>query len=527
MRFGSFVVAAFALVAPSALCAASPQNIVMIVVDDVGPELIGAYDTYFATTTGQPSGHPAYTPSIDAFAAEGLSFAHVWSNPLCSPTRATILTGRYCYRTGIGGITTSRPTTLRTGLSYDEVLLPEPLRSASTAYRSIALGKWHLAERSQLDANPAHPLGSPAGAWFDAWAGAYFQLAAPNGLDPAVYAYSVWKKAFANYPNSLEAPCAPGSPPCVVQMAAPPIQNYATVDTADDAIACLQEASGPLFLYVAFNAIHTPMHDVPSGLPEPSCPGYTPPPIACDYGSLSLDAARARCMLEALDKQVGRILCQIDFNTTTVILLGDNGTGKKNVVSPYPASHAKTSLYEGGVRAPLIIRSPVIPASLRGTFVSAPVNTVDLFATVCDLAGAPTPATARDSVSLAPYLSGSTTPLRDFVYAEEFFPHFTPDPLTGAAPSTFGAKHHQQAICDGRFKLMRTSRRSAGAPPIVTEKFFDLLEGAPPAAGSSAPTPDYFEQFDLLLSGGLSNEASMALATLRARLDNDFPYLTR
>jgi arylsulfatase A-like enzyme len=406
------------------------------------------------------------------------------------------------------------------------VLLPEPLRQASVPYHSLALGKWHLADRVQLDADPLHPLGSPTGRWFDGWAGTLFTSPTPEGFDPAVYGYSIWKKSFAGYVNTRATPCSPSAPPCTALTIAPPMLNYATADTAEDAIQCLRDSSGPLFLYVAFNAIHTPLHDTPAGLPQPACPQYTPPTIPCDFSSqLPLNPARARCMLEALDAQIGRLLCEIDFNDTTVILIGDNGTAKKSTFAPYKPSHAKTTMYEGGLRVPLIVRSPVIPAATRGSMQTAPVHCVDLYATVCELAGVATPPSAADSVSIVPYLEGSNTALRSYVYSEDFFPHFTPDPTTHAAPAAYGAKHHSQAICDGRFKLIRISRRNTPAPPVVTERFFDLLEGGPPVGATA--TPDYFEQNDLLLSGNLSSAAAGALAALRATLDTDFPYLTR
>ncbi len=505
-------------------------KIVVFVIDDAGPELFGAYGAYYGAVTGQPSGEPAATPAIDAFlAAQGVSFAHAWSNPVCSPTRACMLTGRYTYRTGVGSHTSNRPTPLRKGLSPAHVLLPEVLRSAAPAYRGVALGKWHLAERSQLDADPLHPLGQPAGRWFDAWAGTYFSLSAPEGLDPHIYSYSVWKKSTAASPHSLSNLCAPAAPPCQVQMVAPPMTQYATVDTAEDALQCLREANGPLFLWVAFNAIHMPVHDVPPGLPAPTCAGYTPPAVSCDFApTLTPTQERARCMLESVDAQIGRVLCEVDFDTTTVILIGDNGTPKNVLVAPYPPNHAKSTLYEGGVRVPLIVRSPLTPVPSRGSFVEAPVHAVDVFATVCDLAGvvAP-PGTGVDSVSLVPYLQGSTARQRAYVYSEEFFPHFTPDPATGAAPTSFAAKHHAQAISNGQYKLIRYSRRGTnGSPPVVREEFYDLRSGGPPT--STAPSsPDYFEQYDLLALGSLSPDAAAVFELLHEELDQKFPALTR
>src|SRR5262249_48210393 len=124
-------------------------------------------------------------------------------------------------------------------------------------------------------------------------------------------------------------PCGSVGVPCEVAVTGPGPTYYATADTANDALTLIGNLPQPWFLYVAFDACHSPVdHDIPSGLPTASCGTYTPPTAPCATGNLAIDA---RCVMEALDTQIGRILCAVDANTTTVIVVGDNGTDGPSV----------------------------------------------------------------------------------------------------------------------------------------------------------------------------------------------------
>ena len=105
-----------------------PPNMLVIVADDVGVDMIGAY--------GESSAAPC-TPNLDALAADGLLFRNAWACPVCSPTRAALLTGRWGFRTGIGSVVTNTEP----GLTLAERTTPEVL----TRYSSACIGKWHLA----------------------------------------------------------------------------------------------------------------------------------------------------------------------------------------------------------------------------------------------------------------------------------------------------------------------------------------------------------------------------------------------
>jgi arylsulfatase A-like enzyme len=506
-----------------------PGNIVVIVMDDVGVDLVGAYEAYFQSI-GRPPGTPANTPALDQLVAgQGLIFTNAWSCPSCSPARAQILTGRYPFRTGMGStlkdmepVPSSNP-----GLSLNERLLPELLHTAT--FDCVAVGKWHLADMDQLALDLRHPLGSPAGRWFDRYAGSLFNLSRPNGQTPGLSVYNDWLKAYASELVPGLNPCGPGQPPCQLAITGPGVSNYATVDTTEDALAALGTLAEPWFLYVAYNACHEPVnHAIPSNMPTASCGPYTPPTTTCFGGS---PAADARCVMEALDLQMARLLCAIDPSDTTVIVLGDNGTASPAVLPPYPPSHAKGTLYQGGVQVPLMIRSPYLTPNRVGGATDVLVSTADLFATLCELGGVNMSAvTAEDSVSLVPYLAGHVRSLRSTVYAESFTPNFTPDPITGGPPTGYYCERHFQTIRNSRFKLIRRWNRDHQIPTnvLMTEEFYDLLQGGPPDTSTMppTPTPDPFERNNMLASGIVpGSQAARNLGALRSALDTRYPPL--
>lgn len=386
----------------------SHPNILLILIDDVGVDLLGAYGD---------GPWRACTPNMDALAAHGMLFRNAWANPLCSPTRAQILTGRHGFRTGIGAIVWSTGEQL--GLQEHTRLLPKAL----VGYDNSAVGKWHLADPDQ---GPRHPnrLG------FHYYAGNLFNLNVDDN-------YFHWIKDT----NGVEAP----------------IEKYATTDTADDAIKRAGEMSEPWFLYVPFQAPHKPIHN--------------PPPQLCRHDDVCsrhfCESPRegtpylVRAMLEALDSEIGRMLDEIlrESPNTIVILLGDNGTDGDASVAPYTRDHAKATLYQGGVQVPLIISGPGVVVGES----DALVESTDLYSTVTELAGIDE--TTEDSVSMVPYLDGSATEsIREYVYAERFLPNFDPN-VEDFAPTLF-----VRAARNARYKLIRDTRDG-----VTHDELYDLI----------------------------------------------------
>jgi arylsulfatase A-like enzyme len=400
------------------------------------------------------------------------------------------------------------------------------LHAAPAPYACGAVGKWHLSSELELAAHPRLPLGEPIGRWFDAYAGSLFNLQDPDTGPGSPTGYWHWVKTYATRIERDVDPCGERALPCDVVMSAPPWTSYVTVDTADDAIALAATLPQPWFLYVAFNAAHAPVHDIPRDLPRATCEEWTAPRPPCAGDSRP---TRTRCMLAEADAQIARILCAIG-DEPVVIVIGDNGTADEAVLPPLLPDHAKDSLYQGGVNVPLVVRSPDTPAELRGSACDALVSSTDLFATIAEIAGARS--AAEDSVSLAPYLRARTASLRSTVYVEEFTPNFVPDAKTGAPPKSYVGLRHGQAIRDARFKLMRFTRRDRRDPErvVVREELYDLLEGGEPDASATPPRPtrDWFEKHDLL-RGEIApgSAAAKALAALRAELDARYPRFVR
>jgi arylsulfatase A-like enzyme len=512
--------------------AQSPRgNLCVIVVDDVGPELIGSCDE-FLRGRGLPSGSPAATPAIDSYLREqGLYFPDTWSMPTCTPSRAMMLTGRIGSRSGIGRVVMPRLEFDNPGLEPDVELLPRLLRAAPQPYSSAAVGKWHLASEEQLELHPLHPLGSPLGSWFDRQAGSWFNFETPPSVPYWTAGYYVWSKNYSTPLVGSSTPCG-GVPPCVVELNVNlDPDDYPSVDTIDDAIALVHDLPEPWFLWVALNAAHGPVHEVPAGLPSANCAPQATIQAPCVHDGIPQDASRMRCVLSALDGQLARLFCELDFGTTTVIFTSDNGTGDLAVAPPFDAAHAKGSVYQGGVQVPLLVRSPELAPQLVGTTSEALISLADVFDTVRQLAGAPSASDAEDSLSFLPILRGERTHVRRTVYTELFGPNFIPDPATGAPPAGYVCNRHDQALRDARYKLVRKWRPdpTSGAP-LLTEELYDFVAGGAPDTSTQPATPrgDWMEQNDLLAQGvALDASAAAALQRLRRELDLRYPPLVR
>ena len=195
-------------------------NILLIIADDVGKDKIGVYQQ------GDDATRPA-TPNIDRLAARGVRFTNAYSYAACSPTRATILTGRYGFRTGVGTVIRYRSDPV--GLPQNEISLPEMLELGNAGYDHSHVGKWHLGVRRD------HGRIDPLRQGFHWSAGAR-----------RLQGYSEWSK--------------------LVNGELTHRSGYVTIDTTDDAIARANAMHEPWFLWVAYNAAHKPYHLPPLAL---------------------------------------------------------------------------------------------------------------------------------------------------------------------------------------------------------------------------------------------------------------------
>jgi len=427
-----------ALLATLALGAgpSTPPNIVIFVADDLGVESLDAYGIGVDTLT---------TPTLDTIAAQGVVFENAWAYPVCSPTRGTLMTGRYGFRTGVGSLLTFEGP----GLSHDEIILPEVLE-AGGVYESGAFGKWHLG--TNLNGAGAAPN-------LSGWP--HFE-----GLGQAgVVSYYEWTK-YTNGVESLET-------------------AYMTTEQVDSALAWIDQTTGPWLAYIAFTAPHVPLHEPPAHLHSVDLSQAGP--IATD------PRPYFKAMVEAMDTEMGRFLDSLgdELENTMVFFVADNGTQGLALPQGLPQNKAKGTLYELGIRVPLLAMGPGIVEP--GRTVDGLTSTADFFATVADIAGVDLqtqfPGLVTDSVSLVPYLENpDQSSLRTHVYSEHFTPVGTTSPLTV-----------RRTARDHRYKLI--DREFAG------DEAYDLLE-------------DPSELTNLFLQGPPSPEVVKAVQGLRVFIDS-------
>jgi arylsulfatase A-like enzyme len=353
------------------------QNTILIIADDVSPDYFGC----FSTTTDT-----ANTPNIRALAARGIKFTKVWSAPVCSPARAGILTGRYPFRTGVGGVISS-PTSPQ--IDTAEMSIAKLLKYyAPVTYNTACVGKWHLTINQPAKRLDPNKLG------FDLYSGNF------NGAIPNYYNYQRVKNGILDT-----------------------ITTYATTQTVDDAIDWMDtmNTSKPFFLWLAFNAPHDPYHLPPSSLCNTTGLSGTTADITA-YPEKYFKAA-----LEAMDTEIGRLFAYLTLNnlmdSTNIIFIGDNGN-QGQVAQIADPTKSKGTIYDYGVRVPMIIAGPAVVSGNRTS--NELINTPDLFATIAELCGFPNwknsipLGTTIDSKSFLPIIKNQASINRTWIFSETF-----------------------------------------------------------------------------------------------------------
>lgn len=378
------VAAIVALSAATSIAASAPPasprpNIVYIVADDLGWKDVGFH------------GSDIQTPNLDRLAQGGVRLEQFYAQPMCTPTRAALMTGRYPHRYGLQTIVI--PSAGTYGLATDERLLPQALKEAG--YTTLMVGKWHLghADRKYW----------PRQRGFDYHYGPvlgeidYFTHAAHGRTD--------W------YRDNK-----------VVKE-----KGYATELLGRDAVKLIRAQDGkqPFFLYVAFTAPHAP---------------YQAPQEYLDrYKHIADPNRRAyAAMITAMDDQIGAIVAALDErglrDNTLVVFQSDNGGPRSAKVTgeidmsggTIPADNGpyrdgKGTLYEGGTRVVSLMNWPGhLPA---GAVVDESMHTVDMFPTLAALAGAATDGgKPLDGVNVWPAIAnGQPSPRTEVVYDVEPF----------------------------------------------------------------------------------------------------------
>jgi arylsulfatase A len=359
-----------------------PPNVVVIFCDDLGYGDLGCF------------GHPTIrTPQLDRLAAEGQKWTSFYvADPVCTPSRAGLLTGRYPIRNGM----TSAPQAVlfpnsQGGLPAEEVTLAELLKQRD--YATGCFGKWHLGHR---------PPYLPTTQGFDT----YFGIPYSNDMDatPDAREYHRRSRGEANFQPPTEWFNVPLMRDTDI-IERPADQRTITQRYTDEAIAFIrQHKSQPFFVYLAHNMPHIPL------LASDTFQGRSPRGL---YGDV----------VEELDFHVGRLVETLReeglAERTLVVFTSDNGPWLSFQLqggSAGPLRAGKGTTFEGGQRVPTVFWWPgTIPA---GTTVTDMGSTLDLMATVAGLTGTNLPADRTlDSYDLTPALKGTgPSPRKEFFY---------------------------------------------------------------------------------------------------------------
>ena len=332
-------------------------NILFIIADDLGKDAINGF------TEGNIKPN---TPNIDAIRNNGISFTNFWANPTCTPTRASIITGKYGYRTGVKAVGDE--------LSILETTLQKYISTqTNNKYASAIIGKWHLSG-SNLAINP-ETFG------IDYYAGL---------IRGAVNDYYQWQL------NEDSATTQ--------------VTEYITETFTDLSIDWINQQSKPWFMWLAYNAPHTPFHAPPINMhSQGNLPAYNNGLDPIPYYMAAI---------EAMDFQIGRLLDaipEVERNNTIIIFIGDNGTPNQVAQNPYSSATVKNTLYQGGVNVAMFISGNTVSRS--GTDNNL-INSTDLFATIAEIAGISVNE-IHDSKSFKPLLtSNNNNTIRDYQYSE-------------------------------------------------------------------------------------------------------------
>ena len=369
------------------------RSVVLIIADDLSPDYFGFYPDH---------GDTVAVPNIRTLLNNGILFHEFSANPYCSATRSAIFTGRYGFRTGIGAVVAAGSAQL----DSSEYTLAQRIRDAKPDIGRAQIGKWHL-----NNPMPQSNLKMPLFFGYQHYEGPFIgQLTS----------YTNWTKN-TNGVNST-------------------VTTYATTEQVNNAISWLRtQANKSVFLWLAFNAPHSPYH--------------LPPADLHSYSNLSgtVQDIRAKpkeyfkAMVQAMDHEIGRLFDTLRsmnrLDSTDIIFIGDNGNTKQTAQNT-DTSRVKGSIYEYGIHVPLIISGPSVVRPGRTS--DALVQAVDLFETIPDLFGLKSKLPSgliTDSRSLLPIVRDHADSIRPWVFSEVF--------------QTPASKDDGKCIKTRNYKLMR------------------------------------------------------------------------
>jgi len=440
-----------ALFVVGSLSAAEKRNVVLIVLDDAGQRDFGCCGSTYHKT-----------PHIDSLAKESVKFTEATSAcPVCSPSRAALMTGKYPQRFGITDWLPGQPDRptmalarpkLPAGLPLEAVTLAEALRAAG--YDTAHIGKWHL-----------------GGAGFEP---------TRQGFDVNIGG------DHRGHPPSYFAPYEKKQPPLPGLEKAEP-GEYLTDRLTAEAVAWMRkERTKPFFLHLAHYAPHTPLQAKPE-LQKAFAAGKP--------GSQGNPAYAA--MLASIDESIRDLRKALveakQWESTIVVFTSDNGglaTLEGLPAAPTyngPFREGKGYLYEGGLRVPLLIRGPGI-----STFstVAGPVNGIDVMPTILDLCGVAGPKDL-DGVTLKPLMTGGALPPRDLFW---HYPHYANQ---GGKPGG--------AIRSGEYKLIEFYEPHYELEPRLRRELFHVAKDVSESRNLAEEKPNMVAELAAKLAAWRTN----------------------
>jgi arylsulfatase A-like enzyme len=376
-----------------------PPNVVLVMMDDLGYGDLGSY--------GAPD---VRTPNIDRLASEGVRLTDAYANgPVCTPTRAALISGHYPQRVGLERVLTTSPADRERGLAVRGASLPALLKT--NGYATALVGKWHLGWKPEF---------GPMAHGFDEF-------------------YGFLSGAHSYYTDQADVFRVGGGAPDLFENTTPvAATGYLTDEITRRAVSFItRHADGPFFLEVAYNAVHWPF-EPPDRPPDEIGRGDARPLRQMPDDSVPATREDYVRMLERADQGVGEVLAALEqrglTNHTIVVFTNDNGGEWLSRNAPF--FHRKGTLWEGGIRVPLILRWPgELPAGVISPQVAI---TMDITASILAAAGARRPAGYRPGgIDILPILRGEAPLLERTVFWR-----------------SAGADRQQRAVRSGHWKLL-------------------------------------------------------------------------
>lgn len=469
-------------------------NVILFLVDDLGVSDCGGCGSAYYRT-----------PAMDRMAREGLRFTQAYSPaPLCSATRAAILTGKYPHRLGItGAISCGDPCTPVTApavagaaLNWQKVVTPSFLTQLPPGERTLAeylrddgyatahIGKWHLGGEgfTPADQGYTHVVGGGAELFST---GGHFSPYGLSGIEEG----------------------QPG-------------EYLADRLTAESLSFIDANRDRPFLLSLWHYGVHVPLQ-----APEDLVAQYT---LLADPSLAQRNPVYA-AMVDTVDRSLGAVLNRLDAlrlsRRTLVILTSDNGGYMQvahnrylsRVTSNGPLRNGKASLYDGGIRVPMLVRGGA--AITRGSVNDSPVSGIDILPTVLARNGI-APATPQDGINLLPLLEGGAPPASRALFWH--YPHYTPIRTGSDVPRDAHAftSLPSSAVREGDYKLLRTYGEGAGFAPV--DELYDLAADPGETADLAAIQPARAAALGALLDANLAATGALiprANPRYRERLD--------